>query len=115
MKKQYFAASIIREGVLGGGVIVSEEEINYKTGKLTVSPSLRDLHLYFSEIKKIVKNRFTVSVVMKNGEVYQFIIFGRKRFFDLKCRKLYNGMMFGEVEIGGEIVLIPSSLLSYPY
>ena len=34
----YFVASIIREGVLGGGISTDEEKMTYHTNKLTVSP-----------------------------------------------------------------------------
>lgn len=35
--KHYFMCSLCRDGVLGGGLIVDEQVINYKTGKVTVN------------------------------------------------------------------------------
>ncbi len=82
--KQYYVASLCREGVIGGGIVADEEGITYKTGKVTVSPRLRNLEMKYRDIRDYSKKWvlcfpvFTIS--MKDGENYRFIIFSPKRF-----------------------------------
>jgi hypothetical protein len=82
--KQYYVASLCREGVLGGGIIANEDGITYKTGKVTVSPKLRNLEMKFRDIQGYSKKWvlcfpvFTIS--LNDGENYKFIIFSPKRF-----------------------------------
>ena len=51
MMKQYYAASLCREGVLGGGIVADDEGITYKTGKVTVSHILRNLEMKYRNIQ----------------------------------------------------------------
>jgi hypothetical protein len=82
--KEYFIASICRNGILGGGLIADDAGITYKTGKVTVSPALRNLELKYKDIKGFSEKRvfcFPVfSIEMNDGEVYEFLIFQPKRF-----------------------------------
>ena len=48
--KQYYAASLCRNGVLGGGIAAGEDGITYKTGKVTVPPKLRNLEMKYRNI-----------------------------------------------------------------
>lgn len=45
LMKNYFICSLCHNGVLGGGLIVDEHMLNYKTGKVTVESKYRDLVL----------------------------------------------------------------------
>ena len=82
--KQYYAASLCRNGVLGGGIVADDDGITYKPGKVTVSPKLRNLEMKYRNIRDFSKKRvlcfpvFTIS--MNDGENYRFIIFSPKRF-----------------------------------
>ena len=82
--KQYFMASICREGILGGGIVADEEAMTYKTGKVTVSPELKNLEMKYRDIRGYTKKWvfcFPVfSIIMNDGETYKFIIFQPKRF-----------------------------------
>ena len=82
--KEVFAASLCREGILGGGIIVDDESITYKTGKVTVSPRYRNIEMKYRDIQSISKGWLlffpTVSITMRNGESFKFIIFSRQRF-----------------------------------
>ena len=49
----YFVASIIREGVLGGGISTDEEKMTYHTNKLTVSPELKRIEMRYADIIEI--------------------------------------------------------------
>ena len=85
--KQYFIASICREGVLGGGIVADNEAITYKTGKVTVSPKLKNFEMKDRDIQGFTKKWvfcFPVfSIIMNDGENYKFIVFSSKRFSSL--------------------------------
>ena len=49
-----FVCSLCHNGILGGGLYLDSQSLTYKTNKLTVD--------------------------MKNGELYKFIIFNKSRF-----------------------------------
>ena len=53
--KQYFIASICREGILGGGIAADDEGITFKTGKATVSPRLKNLEMKYRDIQHFSK------------------------------------------------------------
>ena len=82
--KQYYVASLCRNGVLGGGIVADDDGITFKTGKVTVSPKLRNLEMKYRNIRDFSKQWvfcfqvFTIS--MNDGENYKFIIFSPKRF-----------------------------------
>lgn len=87
--KNYFIASLCcHDGILGGGIIADSESVTYKTGKVTVSEKYKNIKIKYQEINDIKKGWLlcfpTVSIFMKQGEIYKFIVFGRKRF----CRLL---------------------------
>ena len=86
--KSYFVCSLVRNGLLGGGLIVDDDSITYKTGKVTVDWKFRNLVLNRDEIAALSWKRmiFPVATVeMKNGEKYSFMIFNKRRFL-----KVYN-------------------------
>ena len=82
--KQYFMASICREGILGGGIVADEEAITYKTGKVTVSPELKNLEMKYRDIRGYTKKWMfcfpVFSIIMNDDKTYKFIIFQPKRF-----------------------------------
>ena len=51
--KKYFICSLCHNGVLGGGLIVDEKMLNYKTGKVTVDIKYRDLVLNRNDIHSV--------------------------------------------------------------
>ena len=89
--KQYYVASLCRNGILGGSTIADDDGITFKTGKLTVSPELRNLGMKYEDIRGISDSRLlcfpTVSVLMDNGECYKFIVFRRNHFRALLTEK----------------------------
>ena len=90
--KQYYIASICREGILGGGIVADDEALTFRTGKATVSPRLKNLEIKYRDIQSFTKKRvfcFPVfSITMNDGEVYKFIIFNPKRFNSLLSDKV---------------------------
>ena len=83
--RRLYSVSICREGVLGGSLRIEDHGLRYRTNKLTVSPMLRDLFLAFADIRDIRARWWLilplVTVEMRDGEVYSFILFGHKAFF----------------------------------
>ena len=78
-----FFCSLCQNGILGGVLYLDSQVLTYKTNKLTVDKKYRNLILSLQEIKEISWKWivFPIATVnMKNGEIYKFIIFNKKRF-----------------------------------
>ena len=78
-----FICSLCHNGILGGGLYLDRQSLTYKTNKLTVEKKYRNLVLPLQEIKEISWKLivFPIAIItMKNGELYKFIIFNKKRF-----------------------------------
>ena len=90
--KNYYIASICRNGILGGAIIADDGGISYKTGKLTVPPELRNLRMEYRDIRDFSKKWvlcFPVfTIAMKDGETYKFIIFSPGKFHSLLFEKV---------------------------
>jgi hypothetical protein len=86
VKNKTYIASLCRNGILGGGIYVEEEGVRYRTGKVTVPAKYRNLLMRYEDISETVPDTFgllpTVSIKMKDGESYRFLVFGRKSFLD---------------------------------
>ena len=86
--KKYFIVSLVKNGILGGGLCLDTEAVTYKTNKLTVDKKYRNLVLPIREIKEISWKQIVfpvASFLMASGEQYKFIIFNKRRF-----NKYYN-------------------------
>ncbi len=85
--KKYFVVSLCRNGLLGGGIVVDESKITYKTGKLTIPDKLRNLEMRYADINGFTVGRLlglpTVTIKMKNSESYKFVVFSRRKFIEV--------------------------------
>ena len=86
--KKYFVVSLVKNGILGGGIVADEEAITYRTGKVTVPREYRNLVMKYEDICQVTPGWLfllpTVTVQMRNGEEYKFaVFFGRNRLVDL--------------------------------
>lgn len=85
MDKTYIA-SLCKNGLLGGGLFLDDERVTYRTGKVSVSPEIRNLPLPFCRIKRVEKSRAlflpTVTIAMQGGQEWKFLVFGRNGFLD---------------------------------
>ena len=85
--KKYFIVSLCRNGLLGGGIVVDENKITYKTGKLTVPDKFRNLEMKYADINGFSSGRLlifpTVTIKMKDSESYKFVVFARKKFIEV--------------------------------
>ena len=87
--KNYFIVSLIKNGILGGGMTADAEAITYHTGKVTVPAEFRRLVMKYSDIRQVETGRMllmpTVTVKMQHGEEYRFaVFFGQKRVVELR-------------------------------
>ena len=85
--KPYYMVSLVKNGLLGGGLTTDDLAVTYRTGKVTVPPAYRNLVLRYSEIETASAARLfglpTVTLSMRNGEEYRFaVFFGRTRLLD---------------------------------
>ena len=86
--KKYFIASLIKNGIIGGSVIIDSYSIVYCTGKLSIPHEYRRLEMKYEDIYQIVKGWSfilpTVTIKMKNGTDHKLVIFfSRKRFLNI--------------------------------
>ena len=85
--QKYFVVSLIRNGILGGGIVADSEAITFHTGKLTVPQEYRHLVMKYEDICDVTKGWLfilpTVTVKMRSGKEYTFaVFFSRKRLVD---------------------------------
>ena len=78
--KEYFVVSLIRNGVLGGGITADDESVTYHTGKVTVPAKFRRLEMRYGDIESASRSGLTVTIRMKDGEEYRFLVFAPGRF-----------------------------------
>ena len=83
MKKSFMCSLICQTGIIGGGLWIEDHAITYRTNKLTVDRKYRHLALPLNEIDGISWKRVIFPIVtlqMRNGEKYKFLMFNQKRF-----------------------------------
>ena len=85
--KKYFIVSLVKNGILGGGIVADSEAITYHTGKVTIPHEYRHLVMKYEDICEVTKGWLlilpTVMVKMRNGQEYKFaVFFSRKRFIN---------------------------------
>ena len=82
--RKYFIASLCKNGILGGGIQVTEDAVLYHTEKLTVPEQDRRIVMNYSEICGLTPGWLlflpTVNFNMRHGEEIRFVIFARKAF-----------------------------------
>lgn len=81
--KTYFVCSLCHNGVLGGGLVVDDESLTYRTNKLTVDKKYRNLRLEVKDIEGLSWKWVVFPVAtftMKDGSSYKFLIFNKWRF-----------------------------------
>ena len=86
--KHYFIVSLIKNGILGGGMTADAEAITYHTGKVTVPKEYRRLVMKYSDIRQVETGRMllmpTVLIKMQNGAEHKFaVFFGRQRLMEI--------------------------------
>ena len=83
--KKYFVVSLVKNGILGGGIVADSEAITYHIGKVTIPQEYRHLVMKYEDICEVTMGWLsilpTVTVKMRNGKEYKFVVFfSRKRF-----------------------------------
>ena len=85
--KKCFVVSLLKNGIIGGGITADSEAITYHTGKLSVPQEYRHLVMRYEDICELTKGWLfilpTVTIKMRNGNEYKFaVFFSRKAFVD---------------------------------
>jgi hypothetical protein len=85
--KKYFIVSLVKDGLIGGGIIADADAITYHTGKVTIPQEYRNLKMKYEDISEVMMGGLfilpSVTVKMRSGKEYKFaIFFNRKRFVD---------------------------------
>lgn len=90
--KKYFIVSLCKNGILGGGLLADDTALHYRTGKVTVSPEIRHIVMPYEDIRSVSTGWLicfpTVSLSMKDGKNYRFIVFARKKLLSLLSGKI---------------------------
>ena len=89
--KNTFSVSLYKNGLLGGWIIVDEESMVYKTGKVTVSSKYRNLEMAYKDILSITEEKLLflpiIAIKLKNNEEYKFLVFNKNRFLEIVNEK----------------------------
>lgn len=84
---KYFVVSLVKNGILGGGIRATDTAITFRTGKVTVPSYIRNLEMRYADISYIEKGWLlffpTVTINLVNNGNYKFIVFARKKFINL--------------------------------
>lgn len=82
--RDVYIASFCHEGVLGGAIYLKEDKAIYRTNKATVDEKYRNLEMPYKDMTELKSGHClffpTVTVTLKEGAAYKFIVFFRKRF-----------------------------------
>lgn len=82
--QKVFLASLCREGIRGGAVIINEKAVIYKTKNLTISDQYKNITMPLGEIEKVGKGYAfvfpAVTIELKSQQKYKFVIVNRRRF-----------------------------------
>ena len=87
MKNFFIVSLLVKNGMLGGSIVIEPEGLVYRTGKVTVPTEYRHLVMAAKDIRSVTEERFcllpTVTVGMQDGREYRFVLFnGRKQFWE---------------------------------
>lgn len=79
-----FYGSLCYEGIRGGAITVEDGIVRYRSKSLTLPEEYKDIQMPVSEIECAEAGYLfvlpTVTIRLKSGENYRFVIFARKRF-----------------------------------
>lgn len=82
--KNVFIVSFFHEGVLGGAIYLQSDKVLYRTNKSQLERKYRNLEMPYTRIERVETGWAfcfpTVTLVMRDGTSYKFIIFNRKKF-----------------------------------
>ncbi len=90
--RKYCIASLCKNGIIGGGLLIEDDAVTYCTNKLTVNPKYRRLRIPYTSITSYEKGTMlifpTVTLHLDDGTDYKFIVFHRFKFTSVLDMKL---------------------------
>ena len=78
-----FIASIVAGGILGGAIVLRDEEFCFFCDKITIADEYKRLRIPYDEIASVSVKRVLLFPVSKNDRTYKFVIFNKKAFSPL--------------------------------
>ena len=83
--KEFYIASIIHNGVLGGVLYLTDTMTVYRTNKLTVDKKYRNLEISYQEIREVKKGWAfifpKITILLNDNTIYNFIVFSRNKYY----------------------------------
>ena len=83
--KKYFVVSLVKNGLIGGGISADSEAITYRTGKVTIPQEYRHLVMKYEDICEVSSEWLfvlpTITLKMRNGNEYKFVVFFSRKHF----------------------------------
>lgn len=85
--KSYFMVSLVKNGILGGGIVADAEAITYHTGKVTIPQEYKHIVMKYEDICEVKQGWLfilpTLTITMRNEKEYKFaMFFNRSRFIN---------------------------------
>ena len=89
MKKR-FVVSLCYQGAHGGGLLITEEFITFKTQTMQLPKEMKSIQIAYNDIEIITNcsSLFvlpSINIKLKSGLIYKFIVFNRKN-----CLRIIN-------------------------
>lgn len=97
-RNKKFIASIVAGGILGGAIVLRDEEFCFFCDKITIADEYKRLRIPYDEIASVSVKRvllFPVAkIVSKNDRTYKFVIFNKKAFLCAMNQKVGDRVIF---------------------
>ena len=92
--KEYFQASLCKDGVLGGCIIIGADVMTYRSEKITISDKYKNLEMRYKDIITVNAAESllwsTITLQMKSGEEYKFSVHDMEEFINVLRKKGVN-------------------------
>jgi hypothetical protein len=88
--KKRFVVSLCYQGAHGGGLLITEEFITFKTQTMQLPKEMKSIQMAYNDIEIITNcsSLFvlpSINIKSKSGLIYKFIVFNRKN-----CLRIIN-------------------------
>jgi hypothetical protein len=85
MAEKTFWVSLCYEGAHGGGLCLTDDYLKFKTNKLQLPENMKSINIHYGDIEDVYLCRSlaifpAISIRLRNGSSYKFIVFSRDKF-----------------------------------
>lgn len=92
--KEYFQASLCKDGILGGCIIIGTDAMTYRSEKTTIPDKYKNISIKYEDILTINTGESllwsTITLQTKNKEEYKFIVHEMEEFISVLHKKGVN-------------------------